>query len=699
MQRKVGGVFANRHKLLAIKLAILFSIGGNLPTAAYAGGVQTLETVEVTDSAESLIGNADSSTEGTVTQKQLADTPILRTGELLEVVPGLIISQHSGEGKANQYYLRGINLDHGTDFATTVDGMPVNMPTHAHGQGYSDLNFVMPELLSGVQYKKGTYYADEGDFSAVGVAHMDYVNELKQNIGILTIGTNNYERGFAAASSNLFKGKLLYGVELMHYDGPWQDPDNYKKINGIVRYSQQIGQNDFSIETMAYWGVWHATNQDADRAIDEDLVSSYGTLDTTDQGSSYRYSLSGQWQHTGESSITKASAYVISYGMDLYNDFTYFLDPVNGDQFHQKDRRIISGVKASQTWLDKLCGHDMDNTIGLQVRDDNITPVALYSTDSTEYVSTSSQDHVSITNIALYLQNGFKWAEKFRTVAGLRWDYFHWNVNANLPQNSGELGRSIASPKLSMIFGPWDKTEFFINGGYGYHTNDIRGSTTTVDTATGLPNTTVGPIERARGAEVGTRTAFIPHLQNELTLWYLNLDSEEVFDGDHGVTTPSFASNRWGIESANFYTPVPWFNLDADFAYSVARFKDDPAGSYIPGSPEVVISAGARIDDINGFLGGLRMHYFGPRPLIDNNSVRSNPSTIVDARVGYKFHEKPFENMRLLVDVFNIFNTKTSDIDYYYISRLPGEPPSGVNDIHTHQAEPLEVRATLEYRF
>jgi outer membrane receptor protein involved in Fe transport len=700
MQRKGGAVLVKRHKLIVIKLAFLFAIGGGLPSSAYAGGVQTLETVEVTDSAESLIGSADSSTEGTVTQKQLEDTPILRTGELLEAVPGLIISQHSGEGKANQYYLRGINLDHGTDFATTVDGMPVNMPTHAHGQGYSDINFVMPELLSGIQYKKGPYYADEGDFSAVGAAYMDYVNELKQNIGLLTIGTNNYERGFAAASSNLFKGKLLYAVELMHNDGPWQDPDNYKKINGIVRYSQQIGQNDFSIETMAYWGVWHATNQSADRAIDEDLVSRYGTLDTTDQGSSYRYSLSGQWQHTGENSITKASAYVISYGMDLYNDFTYFLiNPGYGDQFHQQDRRIITGGKVSQTWLNKLFGHDMDNTIGLQVRDDNIDPVALYQTDSTEYVATEIQDHVSQTNVALYLQNGFKWAEKLRTVAGLRWDYYHWNVEANLPQNSGEVGRSIASPKLSMIFGPWDKTEFFINGGYGYHTNDIRSTTETVDPTTHLPNTTYPPIERARGAEVGTRTAIIPHLQNELTLWYLHLDSEQIFDGDHGITTPTYPSYRWGIESANYYSPVPWFTMDADIAYSVPRFVGDPAGSYIPGSPEVVISAGARIDNIKGFLASLQMHYFGSRPLIDNDSVRSNPSTIVNGRVGYKFHDKPFQNWQLLVDVFNIFNTKTSDIDYYYISRLPGEPPAGVNDIQTHPAEPLEVRVTLKLTF
>jgi len=671
-----------------------------IPSVTFAGGVQTLDTVEVTDSAENLIGSADSSTEGTVTQKQLEDRPILRTGELLETVPGLIISQHSGEGKANQYYLRGINLDHGTDFATTVDGMPVNMPTHAHGQGYSDLNFVMPELLSGIQYKKGPYYADEGDFSAVGAAHMDYVNELKQNIGLLTIGTDSYQRGFAAASHDLFKGKLLVGLELMHNDGPWQNPDDFRKINALVRYSQQIGQNNFAIDAMAYYGKWNATNQTADRAISEGLVPYYGTLDPTDQGSSYRYSLSGQWQHTGESSITKASAYVIDYGMDLYNDFTYFQgDPTNGDQFHQKDRRIITGLKASQTWMDKLLGHDMDNTIGLQIRNDNIAPVALYSTDSTNYVSTTVQDHVAQTNVALYVQNGFKWAEKFRTVAGWRLDFYHWDVSANVAQNSGALSRAIGSPKLSMIFGPWEKTEFFINGGYGFHTNDVRSTTEKVDPSSGLPNTTVVPLERARGAEVGARTAIIPHLQSELTFWYLNLDSEQIFDGDHGVTTPSFASHRYGIESANYYTPVPWFTLDADFAYSYAHFTGDPAGSYIPGSPVAVISAGATIDDINGFFGSVRMHYFGPRPLIDNDTVQSHSSTIVNARVGYKFHDQPFENWRLFVDFFNLFDTKTSDIDYYYISRLPGEPPAGVNDIHTHPADPLEARVTLKMAF
>lgn len=685
---------------LALTLLIVVATGGCLATSAGAGGVQTLDTVDVVDSADNLIGSADSSSEGTVTSKQLEDRPILRTGELLEAVPGLVISQHSGEGKANQYYLRGFNLDHGTDLAVTVAGMPINMPTHAHGQGYLDLNFLVPELLNGIQYRKGPYFADEGDFSAAGAVHMDYVNELKQNIGILTVGTDGYQRGLAAASSNLFKGKLLCGLEVLHNDGPWVKSDDFKKINAVLRYSQKSGQDDFSITGMAYYGKWNATNQTADRLIDEGLVSRFGTLDPADSGRSWRYSLSGDWQHTDGNSITKANVYFIDYGMDLYNDFTYFIDDhINGDQFLQKDRRFISGVNASRTWLTKLAGHDMDNTVGVQFRNDNITPVGLFHTEGTDILSTTRLDHVAQTSMGFYFQNGFKWAEKFRTVAGIRGDFYQWHVVSDNPLNSGDANDFIASPKLSMIFGPWAKTEFFINGGYGFHSNDGRGATITVDPLTNEHANQVTPLVRAKGAEVGARTAIIPHMQNELTFWYLSLGSELVFEGDHGATSASFPSRRYGVEWANYYTPTPWFTLDADFAYSHARFNDDPAGSYIPGSPEGVISAGATIDNIHGFLGSLRLQYFGPRPLIDDNSVRSKSSTVVNARLGYKFHDKPCENWRLLLDVFNIFNARVSDIDYYYTSRIPGEPPAGVNDIHTHPQEPTEARLTLEMKF
>jgi len=360
---------------------------------------------------------------------------------------------------------------------------------------------------------------------------------------------------------------------------------------------------------------------------------------------------------------------------------------------------VIVGGNASQTWLGSLAGHDMDNTIGLQVRNDNIAPVALYHTEGAEILSTTRQDHVAQTSLSFYLQNGFKWAEKFRTVAGLRGDYYQWHVSSDNPLNSGDAHDFLLSPKLCMIFGPWAKTELFLNAGQGFHSNDGRGVTQTVDPLSGQPVSKVTPLVKSVGGEVGVRTAVVPHLQSELTFWFLNFDSELTFDGDHGTTSPSFPSRRHGVEWANCYTPLPWLTLDADIAYSWARFTGDPDGNYVPGAPEGVISAGLSIDDLAGFLGSLRVQCFGPRPLIDDNSVRSQPSTIVNARLGYKFREKPLENWRLYLDVFNVFNARVSDIDYYYTSRVPGEPPAGVNDIHMHPQEPTEARLTLEMKF
>jgi len=683
---------------LIVRLAIgILLCSAGYTASVFGGGVQTLNTVEVTGSAsEDLVGTADSATEGTVTPQQIQDLPILRTGEILEEVPGLIISQHSGEGKANQYYLRGFNLDHGTDLATTVAGMPINLPTHAHGQGYTDLNFLIPELLSGIQYRKGPYYADQGDFSAAGAVTMDYVNVLERNIALVGIGTEGYRRALVAGSPEFVGGHLLYGIELYHHDGPWVHPDDYNKVTGVLRYSQGNAQNGYSITAMGYNGTWNATNQVALRAIDEGLISRYGTLSPTDAGNSYRYSLSVEGQQTSENAITRENAYLIKYQMNLWNNFTYDLeDQVNGDQFQQYDNRIVSGFGVSHDWIGKLAGHDMVNTVGMQVRNDDINPVALYHTVDQQLIYVTEQDHVIQTSGSVYVQNRFQWSDKFRSIAGLRGDAYRWDVTANIPQNSGHAHASLLDPKLSLIFGPWEKTEFYINAGQGFHSNDGRGTTMTVDPLTGEPTSKVSPLVRAEGLDIGARTAVVPHLQSELTFWALNLDSELVFDGDHGITTPSYASHRYGVEWANYYRPISWFTLDADLAYSHARFVGDPVGPYIPGSPEAVASAGASVDSIDGYLGSLKVRYFGPRPLYDDNSVRSNASTIVDARVGYKFSN----NWRLFLDIFNLFNAKVSDIDYFYVSRLPGEPPAGVADVHTHPADPLEARLTLSMIF
>ena len=700
---KVRGVsfFEGRKGSGLVALLVLaVLVWGATPRVARAEEVQTLAPVEVTDSVENPAESADSSSEGTVTQNQLQRRPLLRTGELLQAVPGLWASQHSGEGKANQYYMRGINLDHGTDLATSVGGMPVNMPTHAHGQGYSDLNFVVPELLSGMQYRKGPYYAEEGDFSSAGAVHMDFLNVLPYKIATLTAGTDGYYRGLLAGSSKVGAGQFLYGLEYFHNDGPWVHPDDLRRINGVLRYSTSIGRNDFSLTAMGYHGKWNSTDQVPQAALDSGMIARYGSMDPTDGGISYRYSVSGDWQHVGDNTVTKANLYLISYGLDLYSDFTYFLDdPTNGDQFLQKDRRTISGVNTSQTWMTRLAGRDMENTVGLQIRNDNIAPVGLYSTRGRQILSTTRNDHVVETSYALYAQDSYKWAEKFRTVAGIRGDYYTFDVASSNAANSGTADAFIPSPKLGMIFGPWAKNEFFLNGGYGFHSNDARGTTITVDPKTGDPASKVTPLVRSKGAEVGMRSTAIPHLQSEVTFWLLDFDSELLFTGDAGTTEASRPSRRYGVELNDTYTPLPWLTFDGNFAFAHARFTNsDPVGDRIPGAPEGVAGAGVSVDDLDGFLGSLRMQWFGPRPLIEDNSVRSKATTIVNGRVGYKFRTKPLENWRLLVDVFNVFDAKESDIDYYYVSRItPTADP--VAEVHTHPREPREVRVTLNMNF
>ena len=652
---------------------------------------------DIADAGESLIGVAAAASQGTVSGRQIDARPVLRPGEVLETVPGLLISQHSGEGKANQYYLRGFNLDHGTDFATTVAGIPVNMPSHAHGQGYSDLNFVIPELVSGVQYQKGPYAAEQGDFSTAGSASIRYVNELEKGIARAGGGPEGYGRALVAQSPRLFDGTLLWAVEVTHNDGPWVNPDNMRKYNGVLRYSQGGEDSAFSITAMGYRNKWNSTDQVADRAVSDGSVSRFGAIDPTDGGETHRYSLSADWQRNGADSVTRATAYAVDYGLRLFSDFTYYLDdPANGDQFEQADRRVVTGFNASRQWLSSWFGRETQNTVGIQLRNDNIAENGLFHTKAREVLETVRLDHILQTSASLYFENSVRWSDKLRTILGVRGDYYRFHVRGDDPANSGDDHESLASPKLSVVLGPWSKTEFYINAGYGFHSNDARGATITEDPKTHDPVERVTPLVRAKGAEVGLRSVLAPHVQTTVSLWGLDIGSELVFTGDAGTTEPSRPSRRAGIELAGYWSPLPSLVFDADVAVSRARFRDsEPAGDRIPGAVETVVSAGASVEDLSGFSGSLRLRYFGPRPLIEDNSVRSKSSTIVNARIGYGLGR----GVRLALDVFNVANARASDTDYFYASRLPGEPAAGVNDIHTHPVEPRSARVSVLYSF
>ena len=466
----------------------------------------------------------------------------------------MIISQHSGEGKANQYYLRGFNLDHGADFATTVAGMPVNLPTHAHGQGYSDLNFLITELVSGVQYSKGPYFAEQGDFATAGAASISYTNSLEKPIISVGGGDQAFGRALVAVSPAVGSGHLLAALEVGQNDGPWISPDRFHTYNGLLRYSRVGSVNRFSLTGMGYRATWNSTDQIPRRAIDEGLIGRFGAIDATDGGDTYRFSGSLEWQRSRGNAATKVTAYGIGYDLDLFSNFTYFLDdPVHGDQFEQADHRFIAGVKISHQRLERWGGHRVQNTFGAQLRNDDITNVGIYHTQAKVRLDARRQDAVMETSGGVYAQNEVEWTRWMRTLAGVRADGYRFRVDASDPEKGGTTTAGLVSPKGGLVIGPFHGTELYANAGFGFHSNDARGATTTRDPSTGERVDSVTPLVRATGAEVGVRTVAIPRLQSSLSLWSLSLASELVFSGDAGTTAAGRPSHRYGVEWANYY--------------------------------------------------------------------------------------------------------------------------------------------------
>jgi outer membrane cobalamin receptor len=647
--------------------------------------------VLVAGSRASQLGIADSANAGTVSQKQLEARTVYRPGELLEATPGLIVSQHSGEGKANQFYLRGFNLDHGTDLRTTIDDMPVNQRSHAHGQGWTDLNFLIPELAARLDYKKGPYSAQDGDFASAGSAAVTYASRLPQDVASVSIGQNGYARTAIAASPEVGKGTLLYAIEVLHNDGPFVHPDDYQKQSGVLRYSEGYANNGFSVTAMAYRGKWNATDQVPQRAVDDGSLGRFDTVDPTDGGNARRYSLSAVWRQSGSDASSKVSAYLIRNQLDLYSNFTYFMDdPVNGDQFSQPDRRVTSGVNASHTWHWHANGLGSDLVVGAQLQNDNAFN-GLYATRARQRLSATREDHVVETSLGLFAEHHERWSETLRTVVGLRADTYRFKVASSLAANSGSTSDTLLSPSLGAVFGPWRQTEFYVNLGNGFHSNDARGTLTTVDPRSGEAADKVPGLVRSRGMELGVRSEIIPQLQSSLSLYRLDFDSELTFVGDAGTTEAGRPSRRHGVEFSNYYKVLKWLSVDADVAFARARSRDfAPEGSRIPGAVEGVGQLAFTVDQLGPWSGALRLRYFGPRPLIEDNSVRSHPSVTINGRVAYRIDR----TMKIELEGFNLANRRDSTIDYLYASRLQNEA-SARRDIHFHPLESRSARVTL----
>lgn len=704
---------------------------GRAATRPVSTGPSATARGDATTSAPSGAEPAAAS-EITVGGREVNARPFSRPAEALEVVPGLIVTQHSGDGKANQYFLRGFNLDHGTDFAITVDGMPVNMRTHGHGQGYADLNFLIPELIGSVDIRKGPYFADEGDFSSVGAAHINLINSMASSMALVTMGSFGYWRGLGITSHKVGAGTLLVAGEVNTYNGPWDNPDNLRKFNGVMRYSQGTRDDGLSLTAMAYSNRWNSTDQIPLRAIESGQIGRYGALDPTDGGKSDRFSLSGQWAKTSDTGVSRVNFYFIKSSLDLWNNFTYFLsDPINGDQFHQHDNRRVGGVNASHTFKTTIAGLPTETEVGLQSRYDDID-LALTNTVRRQFLSDVRSDKVQEGSVGLYIRNTVRWTDWMRTTVGYRGDFYATNVDSIFnAANSGRAQAAIGSPKAGIVFGPFYKTEFFINAGEGFHSNDARGVTITQSPADGSPVDSSPFLVKTRGAEIGIRTRAIPGLDSAISLFVLDSASEILFVGDAGDTEASRPSRRYGVEWTNRYQPTSWLRFDGDVAITHARFRGDnpdqaaayaelagypqsqignAPGNYIPGAPNMIVSAGVRIGEATGWFGALRYRYFGSRPLTEDNAFTSPATGLLNGQIGYRFEN----GWRIQLDAFNLTNSRSDQITYAYGSLLKSDalfaqclaniPPAavcstGIMDRVLHPVEPLAIRLTVAGRF
>ncbi len=656
-------------------------------------GAHELEEVVVEGRSLVLIKQARSASEGLVGQQDLQIRPLLRAGDVLESVPGMVVTQHSGSGKSNQMFLRGFNLDHGTDFATWVDGMPVNMRTHGHGQGYTDINFLIPETIRTIAYVKGPYHAELGDFSSAGGAHISTAEQFSGAEARLQFGENGYRRLLGMGGADLGEGRLSVAVEGQAYDGPWTDiEEDVDKTNGLLRYYQGDESSNWSVTFMGYDNEWNSADQIPERAVGQGLIDEFGSLDKTLGGNSSRYSLSAALQRQYDTGGLQLSAYAIDYQMQLWSNFTYLLDdPEQGDQFEQLDGRRIYGAGWHQHWFAQ---GNLKHSVGAELRHDDIDKVGLFRTQGRQRLETTRLDAVAETSLGLYYELDWAWSDQWRAVGGLRGDYYHFDVDSDRPVNSGSDDDTIVSPKASLIYTPSADREFYLSAGLGFHSNDARGTTIRVDPASGDPVKPVDPLVRSRGAEIGMRNDWWGAANSSLALWYLELDSELLFVGDAGNTEASRPSRRWGVEWNNYWDVSEVWSVELDLAWTDARFDDRaPEGDHIPGAVEWVLSGALNAVYPNGWFGSLRLRQFSGAPLVEDASVKADGSSLASLALGWEG-----ERLRLQLDTLNLFDSDDHDIDYFYASRLTGEQADGIEDIHYHVFEPRQLRLSVGWR-
>ncbi len=713
---------------------------------------QPTSEVVVTASRLDRLGAAVTASQGTVTREEIELRPIYRIGQLYETIPGLMVTVHSGESKANQYELRGFDVDHGTDFASFVDGMPVNRGTNAHGQGYSDQNFLMPEIVGSLDYTKGPYYADLGDFGAVGSARVRLTDDLQNQVSASAGTLGDYE-GFVGGTYHLGPDDRIWAaLDLGDMDGPWNPPSNFHKVDAAVRYSHGTDANGFSLTGLYYKSAGRLATDQSATAVQEGLIGRYGVLDPTDHGRSERASLSGHYGATGDGWALSSNVYAIHSSMTLVNDFThYLLDPVNGDQEQQDETRNVFGGDVALTLSRVLFGIRTETVVGLQDRHDNVyvdrrhtlqgritldycevpavpggipsLPAAPADTpadalndggNGQAYAAVGlacNADRVALGDFAAFGQTTTYWTPWLRTVVGFREEDFHARDHSLTTGFRGSTSQALPQPKGSLILGPWLQSELYVSAGRGFHSNDVRGVFGTVGLEGLAP--TAGPtplLAPTTGEEVGLRTNLIPKVSVQLALFQEDFSSELAFDEDQGQDQPTAPSRRQGVEVSAQYRPFRWIEFNTDLAFSKARYRGSLGalqtiygldGRFIGLAPSFIGSAGVLIDNLGPWFGSLQWRALGAYPVSDGDQYPQDKGySEVNLDVGYRLNART----KLQMSLFNLLNTRANAAAFDYASQLlPGVSAqalaSQVTGLQVHPLEPISARFAVTMTF
>src|SRR5262252_5214859 len=649
-----------------------------------------METVKVSAPA----APADASSEYVIPGRDFELRPQGRPDDILRSVPGLAVGHPAGGGKAENYLVRGFDADHGTDIAVFMDNMPVNLRSHAHGQGYSDLHFLIPETLKQVDVLKGPYWVEYGDFATAGIINFVTLDTVPENLTLAAGGNWGTQRYLTLVSPTRERFKTLFALELYKTDGPFDRPENYKRINAFAKASTTIGENiDVSV-----WGTylasnWFASGEIPERAVRLGLIERFGSIDNSQGGNTQRFNGNAdlRWRLSDADTI-KVQAFGQYYQLDLISNFTFFLDdPVNGDQIEQFDRnRAVAGLNAQYEHRSTVLGRELTTTAGFQFRLDRPRIVKANSVD--RHLLQITQDvNIFETSYSPFLKfetSPWPW---LRVITGARGDVFNFNVKNNLPdlpdQPNGSTTKAIPSAKLNLIFGPWYETEFFANFGTGFHSNDARAVVT---------QSTLPALAQATGWEFGTRTRILPNVEASFTYWWLNLTSELVFNADAGTSEPSGTTYRHGLEFILKAKLFDWLTFTGNVTSTTARFAN---GNAVPVAPGVTAFTDLTARFPWGLSTSISFRYLSRRWDDEDRTQIARGYTLFDLGTRYRWKLPGGRYLDAFMNIDNLFNVKWRDIQLFYTSRLPNEPAEGVPDIHYLPGNPRTITGGLALRF